>query len=476
MLARFARARVGTVAFVLVLASPAVSLAQNGNASFRVSPFEGNSPAPLLKVDLAEPPARRGAWLGLSTLTSTETGLRLTNAGLRPPSETIGDLAMAPRIGEQQVPLTFLSSTLSGQSLNGTMRGVSFSTVDSTPWSLALGKLDAGSAASAHSSDAPGILAVAGSLKPHQRLSLTPRVIVPVGSRQVAPAGVGTEIRAGLSPHVSFLADVGASDTARVGWTPLAAAGVVGQWARTEVATNVLRGGPSPTSPDPALIGSLDRELARGQVRPIPGLTISGLASRSRPTGPTRTSNTTNGSVGVVYDRLPRGQVVATTERELDSSRHLNITRLEWRHPAPRGLTARYTQKRQMHDAAPNTSDLSRQLELEIPAWPGHDAGSRVDLRAVLTADPSSTGRALSSRLTGRLDVFGEIGLAGETEVGLTGASRQQALRTVRLTSDVALPHETALQVLYTYRSGMPFALKPSFEARVFRTIPLFTW
>ncbi len=81
----------------------------------------------------------------------------------------------------------------------------------------------------------------------------------------------------------------------------------------------------------------------------------------------------------------------------------------------------------------------------------------------------------LSSKLSGRFDVVGDVGVIGDTEVGLTGSG--PTLRTLRLTSKVPLPDRTAVQLVYTYHARGPYVFdNQSFEARLSRSIPLVGW
>jgi hypothetical protein len=72
--------------------------------------------------------------------------------------------------------------------------------------------------------------------------------------------------------------------------------------------------------------------------------------------------------------------------------------------------------------------------------------------------------------------MFGNVGLSGETEVGVKLDDGGGLVRTLRLASEVPVFRLTALQVLYSYQPGMPFVLNRAFEARISRTIPLSGW
>jgi hypothetical protein len=474
------RARVDSVAFALLLmvliALPAPVLAQRAKVSFRIAPFGSPNLSPLFKIDVVEPVSRGGVVVPSFTLTDTKTGPEFTNISLLFPDVALGTTAVASRLGDQPLPSTFVSSPLSGTSVKKPMRGVSFSTAGATPWTFLVGQLNTGSGAPGLSSGAPAVAALALSLAPDKRMSVAPRLLVPVGARETGQTSIGTSIRAKVSPHISVVSDVAAAATARTGWAPLASAGVSGRWAGTEVETSVLRGAPSHGTTGPAIFGTLDREVARGRLQPLPGLTISGFASRSRPANIADASDTKVGSFGVAYERLPYGNLMATRQTELTSQQALEITRVEWRHAAAGGLTLRYTETRATHADAPATDSASKLVEVDLPRLTPQRAGGRLNLRAALTANSSAATPGIGSKLSGRVGVYDEIALFGETELGLAGRDGGQFLRALRVTTDVPVVQDTSIQLLYTYRSGTPFSFDRAFEARVSRTINLFTW
>ncbi|HEY6363000.1 MAG TPA: hypothetical protein VIX63_17965 [Vicinamibacterales bacterium] len=472
-----ASASVSTAAFVLLLLSfPAQTLAQQVKVSLRVAPLGSLSTSPLFVVDVIEAPSRRGVTLPSLTVTDTASGPQLANLALALPVMTINRTSVTSRFGDQQLPQTFLVSPLSGDSVHAPMRGVSFSTAGATPWTVSIGQLDTASYTGVPTSSGPSVVALAVNLAPYRRLSVAPRLLVPVRSKDRWHTSIGTAIRADVMPRVAFVSDVGAADGANGGWAPLASAGLLGHWAGTEVETSVLRGAPSFGAQDMATVGSVDRELARARMRPLSGLTLSGLVSWSRPASAARTADTTLGSVGVVYDRLPYGQLAATREHELTSSRAWDTTRLEWRHQALRGLTIRYTDRRDANSASSATDHASRLLEVDVPSLTPQHVGGRLNLRAALAANPYADGALVSSRVSGRVAVADDVALVGETELELARSDGGQRLRALRLTTDVAVMRGTAVQVLCTYRAGMPFSIARAFEARISRTIELSSW
>jgi hypothetical protein len=468
-------ARIGFATFLLVLLGfPASGLSQAIKASVRVVPF--GSPAGLthlFKFDFVQGPGQAVTFPSL-TLTQTSTGPQLSNLALALPEVTIGSTAVTSRFGDQGLPRAFASSPLLGASVKRPMRGLSFSTAGRTPWTVSVGQLEPGSDALAPSSGGPAVVALATTLTRTERVSFTPRLLVPVGAEGAGRTNIGTAMRAELSPHISVHSDLGAADAPRAGWAPLASAGLVGRWTGTEIETSVLRGTPSAGTEGPAIVGSVDRELARGLVRPLPGLTVSGLASWSRPASAERVADTTLGSVGVVFDRLPYGQLAATRQRELTSGKGVETTRLEWRHTSVGGFIVRYTEKHALHRDTPETDHGAKLVEVDLPSLVSQHPGSRLNLRAALSAESAAGSATVGSRLSGRFKVLDELAIGGETEWGLSPGGQHQPLRALRLTSDVEVMEHTAVQLMYTYRAGMPSSFGRAFEARISRSFDVF--
>jgi len=463
--------RVGCAALALVLSFARPSPAQEAQISFRSTPFNGSSATPLFKVDIVESPNRAPAALPSVTVVETPSGPRMTNVALKLPPFALGDTAIAPQIGDQRLPRSFSASPWAGEGVMRPMRGLSFSTTGTTPVNILVGQLDA---RPAPSSDTPGVVALAMGVAPIKAISVAPRVLVPMNS--TTQTSVGTAIRAEVSPHVSFVTDVGAAGATQRGWDPLAAAGVIGHWKGVELETNLLRGASPVATSDIATVGSLDREIVRGLVRSIPGMTISSQASWSRPASAPTGADTTVGSIGVAYDRLPFGVLTATHHDEESVLQQTDTTSIEWRPKSVAGIVVRYTEREQTPHDRLQSAVVSKQVELDLPRWIERDVRNRVDVRAVLTENPMSGAPTLSSRLSGRFDVVGDVGVIGDTEVGVT--SNGPSLRTVRLTSKVPVLDRTAVQLVYTYQARGPFMLydNQSFEARLSRSIPLLSW
>jgi hypothetical protein len=135
-------------------------------------------------------------------------------------------------------------------------------------------------------------------------------------------------------------------------------------------------------------------------------------------------------------------------------------------------MALRYVQQRASDSALDGVDDASSRVEVDLPVLAPRCAG-RLDLRAGLTAGSSSaTGPGLNSRVSGRVDLIGGTALTGETELGIT-ADDGQALRAVRVTTDMPVVPATRLQVSYMYRAGAHFPFGQVFEARIQRRLNL---
>ena len=256
----------------------------------------------------------------------------------------------------------------------------------------------------------------------------------------------------------------------------LAAASVVGHWSGAEVETNFLRGTSPVGASNVATVGSLDREIVRGLVRSIPGMTISTQASWSRPASAPTSTDTTVSSIGVAYDRLPLGVLSATRQGEDSSRQQTATTSIAWRRKPVDGIVVRYTEREQTLRDRLQPSVVSKQVELELPGWIERDFRNRLDVHAVLTDSPMLGTPTVSSKLSGRFDIIADVGVTGDTEIGISRSG--PTLREFRVASKVPVLERTAVQLVYTYQGRGPYALfeNQSFEARLLRSAPLVSW
>jgi hypothetical protein len=297
-------------------------------------------------------------------------------------------------------------------------------------------------------------------------------VLIPVGSPG-AQTSVGTAIQANVVGNLALVTDVGVAGTADTAWSPLASARLVGLWPRGGIETSVLHGAAAPrTETDTAFVSSRDREAARAQLQPLPGLTLVALTSSSRPAADPGADDTTLGSLRIAYDGLPTGQLATVRQRETTASRESEITSLEWRQRGPGRMAVRYVQQRASDSAVNGVDEASSRVEVDLPSLGARSAG-RLDLRAALTAGSSSlTGPGLNSRVSGRVGLIDHSALTGETEFGITGGDGQ-VLRALRVTTDMPVVLTTRLQLSYTYRTGAQFPIGQVFEARILRRLNL---
>jgi len=464
--------RMGCTALALLLGLAHDTAAQEAQVWFGTAPLSAST-TPTFSLNVVESPKRPTPAVPSVTVVETSQGPRMTNLALKLPPITLADTAVASQLGDQALPRMFSSSPWAGTAVKRPMRGLSFSTAGTTPVNFLFGELDPTSGQP--SSDSPGVVALAMGVKSSKELSVTPRALVPVGSA-TAQSSVGTAIRADVSRHVSMVSDVGAAGTTQNGWDPLAAASVVGHWSGAEVETNVLRG-TTPVSPSSvATVGSLDREIVRGLVRSIPGMTISTQASWSRPASAPASTDTAVSSIGVAYDRLPIGVLTARRQDEDSAWQQAATTSVEWKRKSVGGIVVRYTEREQTLRDGLQPTMLSKQVELELPGWIERDFRNRLDVHALLTDSPMEGSPTVSSKLSARFDIIGDVGVTGDTEIGISRDG--PLLRELRVASKVPLLERTAVQLVYTYQGRGPYSLfeNQSFEARLLRSAPLIRW
>jgi hypothetical protein len=467
--------RVGCAALALLLGFAHNTAAQEAHVWVGTTPLSAPSTTPVFTLNVVESPKRPAPALPSVTVVETPLGPRMSNLALKLPPITIADeTVVASQLGDQTLPRTFSSSPWAGNAVRRPMRGLSFSTAGTTPVSFLFGQLDPASRQSP-SSNTPGVVALAMGVTSSKELSVTPRALVPVGST-TAQSSVGTAIRADVSKHVSLVSDVGAAGTTQHGWDPLAAASVVGHWSGAEVETNVLRGTSPVGTSNVATVGSLDREIVRGLVRSIPGMTISTQASWSRPASAPTSTDTAVSSIGVAYNRLPIGVLTARRQDENGSRQQTATTSVEWRRKPAGGIVVRYSEWEQTLRDGLQPTTVSKQVEVEVPGWIERDFRNRLDVHAVLTDSPMAGTPAVSSKLSARFDIIGDVGVTGDTEIGIPRGGPM--LREVRVASKVPLVERIAVQLVYTYQARGPYSLweNQSFEARLLRSAPLVRW
>ena len=428
----------------------------------------------LINLDTVKPKpaADRGLALPSLALTDDGSGPRVRSLVVELPDLDLGEVAVASRLGDQPLPAVFRAAPLAGSALASPMRGLTLTTPGTAPLSLSFGQMGTVLATGTPAPGSPALAAAAVRFTPNTRLSMTPQVLLPLGSPG-AQTRVGTAIQANVIGNLALVTDVAVAGTADKAWAPLASARLVGQWPRAGIETSVLRGAAAPrTETDTAFVSSRDRATAQAQVQPLPGLTLAALANSSRPATDPNADDTTLGSLRIAYDGLPTGRLAAVQQRETTASRTSEITSVEWRQRGLGRMAVRYVQHRASDSALDGVDDASSRVEVDLPALAPRCAG-RLDLRAALTAGSSSlTGPGLNSRVGGRVGLIDDAALTGETELGITGGDGQ-VLRAIRVTTDMPVVPATRLQLSYTYRGGAQYPFGQVFEARLQRRLNL---
>jgi hypothetical protein len=452
--------------------TPIVATAQEAVMSTTVAPLGSGTATSRINLDAVKPkPATdRGLALPSFSLIDDGSGPHVKSLTLALPALDVGGIWVASSLGDQRLPAVFRSAPLAGSALASPVRGLTLTTTGSAPLSLSFGEMPAPAAGRPPTS--PALAAAAVSFTPNSRLFLTPRIVMPSGAPG-AQTSIGTGIQAKVAGNLAMVTDVGMVGTADTGWAPLASARLVGQWARAQVETLVLRGAPVPeAATDPASVSSQDREAAQAQVQPVPGLTLAALTSVSRPSSDPVGDDTTLRSLRIAYDGLPGGQVAAVQQRQATASRESDITSFEWRQRWLRRMTVRYVRQSASDPALAEANKSSSRVEVDLPALAPRSAGC-VDVRAALTAGSiSPTVSGVSSKVSGRVALIDDAALTGETELGLTGRDGQ-VLRGLRVTTEVPVVPATRLQFSYAYRTAADLSLGQVFEARILQRVHL---
>jgi hypothetical protein len=456
------------------LTHPALATAQEINMSTPVASPGAGTGTSLIKVDSvnAKPATDRGLALPSVTMIDDGSHLSLRTLVLELPDLDVGEIAVASRLGDQPLPAVFRAGPMAGSALTSSLRGLTFTTNGTTPLSLSFGQMGTAPSTGTPAPGSPALAAAAVSFAPNTRVSVTPQVVIPVGSPD-AQKTVGTAIQTNVINNLALVTDVGVAGTVDTHWAPLASARLVGHWARAGIETSVVRGAAAPrTETDTAFVASRDREAAQAQVQPLPGLTIAALTSSSRPAAVPDADDTKLGSLTIAFDGLPAGRLAALRQRETTASRESDVTSLEWRPRAPGRMAVRYVQRRASDSALDAVDQTSSRFEVDLPAFAPRCAGC-LDLRAGLAAGSSSlTGPGVNSRVSGRVGLINKTALTGETELGMAGGGGQ-VLRALRVTTDMPVVQTTRLQVSYSYRAVAQNPLGQVFEAHILRRLNL---
>ena len=94
----------------------------------------------------------------------------------------------------------------------------------------------------------------------------------------------------------------------------------------------------------------------------------------------------------------------------------------------------------------------------------------------MLTDSPMLGTPTVSSKLSARFGIIGDVGVTGDTEIGMSRSG--PTVRELRVASKVPVLERTAVQLVYTYQGRGPYSLSEnqSFEARLLRSAPIVSW
>ena len=232
---------------VYALLTPAVATAQDAVMSTTAAPVGSGSANSRIDLDVLKPkPATdRGLALPALSLIDDGSGPRVTSLSLELPDLDLGGISVAPSLGDQRLPAVFRSAPLAGPALASPARGLTLMTTGSAPLIMSFVQMAPPGGETRPAS--PAFSATAVSFTPNDRLSVTPRIVMPMNAPG-AQKSVGTGIQAKVIGNITMVTDVGMAETADTRWAPLASARLVGQWPRAQVETLALRGAAAPAA------------------------------------------------------------------------------------------------------------------------------------------------------------------------------------------------------------------------------------
>src|SRR5262245_22906481 len=166
--------------------------AQEANISTTVASL-GSGVASRINLNAVKPKPATDHGLSLPSLTLIDdgSGPRVTSLVLELPVLDLEDVSVASRLGDQSLPAVFRAAPLAGGALTAPIRGLTLTTMGTTPLSLSFGQMGTVPATGTPAPGSPAVAAAAMSFTPSTRLTLTPRVVIDSGSAN-AQTSVGT--------------------------------------------------------------------------------------------------------------------------------------------------------------------------------------------------------------------------------------------------------------------------------------------
>ena len=293
-----------------------------------------------------------------------------------------------------------------------------------------LGQL-AGKNSNPFSSAVPRVLALTGTLKPRNGLTVAPRVVKRLGRQGLsggAETSAGVGVRADVSSNLHFVGDLGATRKANDQWASFALVGAVAEWSRGSMEASVKRA-------DAAyrLLGKVpfadDEAQLTGKFLVSDGLTLSG--------------------------KLSAAQQV-----------------LEWKQDRFGSSKVRFIRERAGRSSGPQSGAMTRRLQVDFKGAP---VGERVKLEwrsSIPLSRRASTDKAAKSRLKGQVAVTRQITLTGEANYEMFSDARAVlSFRSVRVGAELEISPRTTVHVGYAHAPGSAISLPQRFEARLVRTM-----
>jgi hypothetical protein len=454
----------------LLLLAPWEARAGDGLVTVNLLPLGGpGQDGPFLSFDITDPLARGGFSLPTATLTATNGGAHVSNYSMALPVLKLAGASFSPRYGDQRLEMDFPARALSGIRLDARhIRGLALSAKsDSHAVNVMLGQLRSSGTSLAA---VPRVMAVTSKLALGPKLSLTPRLVVPLGAQQTpgsASSNVGTGFLANVTSHLRFAADLSTARTASRRWAPLAVVGALGQWSRAAVEASLTRATAGYTLLGSVPFADRDRALLRGRAQVVRNVTLSASVTRARPRGG---AGAKTHELGLEVSRFSAGVFALAHQLTAEPSRTTEQFVVSWKQSGA-SRTVRMVEE---HVRARSTrrADVQRRLHVEIGAIAKPRWNLDWDSSVLVSSNQRRRASRVGSRVRSRLKVLDRVSMTGELQYGLFGAERTLFdLRSLKLGSDVKLSSRTTVQVGYTHTPGSALPLYRRLHARLVRTL-----
>ena len=432
--------RTVSLGIVLVTFHSSYALAGDGKVTINLLPFGGpRQKAPVATFEIGSPLTQGQVSVSSLTMKTSAAGAPLTGLAIALPLVQVGGHTFSPSYGDQTLEENITVGALSGIKVKRPrLRGLSFTSAHaSSAFTLTLGQL-AGVTKGLPTPALPNVAALTGRLQPNDRVTVTPRFALPLGSSEAsggAQLHLGTGLQAQLGPSWQIVADLSAARTESRRWAPLAVVGGLGKWSRGSLEASLIKATPGHSLLGPVPAGQRDRVFVKGALS-LPSATELTL---------------TLSSVGPAAGK--RGGKRSFTLRA--RSPHFGTVKVA-------------------HDVKTNANGGRQKLTM---AWQPEAAtlGPRVRLKwaALTQLTGAKPGTSLfRSKLSARILVATGLRLTTEIDHGLFGSSPSLFdLGSLRVACEADLFAGTALQMGYTHKPGSTLPLRQRVEGRLIRTV-----